>query len=146
MSEKQSVVSIEELNSFFENVFGSQGNNRGRKAPATTHVEYGRVLVEMPCNENMLRPGGFIAGPVQMALADHAAYVAIFTQTGIVPMALTSNLNIDFLRPCQGDNVTADARVVKLGKTLAVINVEIRGSSSDKLSSQAVVTYALPKE
>ena len=141
MSEKESVVTIAELNSFFENVFGG----RGRKAPKTTKVEYGRVIVEMPSHENMLRPGGFIAGPVQMAMADHAAYVAIFTQTGILPMALTSNLNIDFLRPCQGDKVTADARVVKLGKSLAVINVDIRGSSSEKISSQSVVTYALPK-
>ncbi len=142
MSEKQSAVSIEELNAFFKKMFGG----RGRKAPATTHVEYGRVVAEMPCNENMLRPGGFIAGPVQMAMADHAAYVAIFTQIGIVPMALTSNLNIDFLRPCQGDKLIGDARVIKLGKSLVVINVEIRGSSSPKLSSQAVVTYALPKE
>lgn len=142
MSDKRSAVTIDDLNTFFESVFGGSG----RKAPATTLVEYGRVIVEMPCNKNMLRPGGFIAGPVQMALADHAAYVAIFTQIGIVPMALTSNLNIDFLRPCQGEKVTADARVVKSGKSLAVINVDIRGSSSKKVSSQSVVTYALPKE
>jgi len=136
MTDKPSAVSIEELDHFFSKVFGT----RGRKAPSTSHVEFGRVVIDMPCDENMLRPGGFIAGPVQMALADHAAYVAIFTQ-----MALTSNLNIDFLRPCQGDKVSADARVVKLGKTLAVINVDLRGSSSEKLSSQSVVTYALPK-
>ena len=141
MTEQKSAVSIEELDQFFDSILG----NRGRRAPKTTHVEYGRVIVEMDADERHLRPGGFIAGPVQMAMADHAAYVAIFTQIGIVPMALTSNLNIDFLRPCQGDRVIADAKVAKLGKSLAVINVEIRGSSSDKTSSQSTVTYALPK-
>ena len=142
MSEKQSAVTIEELDSFFKSILG----NRRRNPPQTTLVEYDRCVVEMDCNENMLRPGGFIAGPVQMALADHAAYVAIFTRVGITPMALTSNLNIDFLRPCKGDKAIADARVVKFGQYLVVVNVDIRGSSSDKLSSQSVVTYALPKE
>lgn len=142
MSEKLSLISKDDLNRFFQQAFG----DRAHMVPTTTLAEYGRVVVELPVVSNMLRPGGFVAGPVQMGIADHAAYVAIFTQIGIVPMALTSNLNIDFLRPCQGDKVTADARVVKLGKTLAVINVDIRGSSSEKLSSQSVVTYALPKD
>ncbi len=142
MTQSSSAVSIDELNIFFETVFG----NRTRKPPVTTHVEYDRCVVEMACNEDMLRPGGFIAGPVQMAMADHAAYVAIFTRIGITPMALTSNLNIDFLRPCKGDKIIADARVVKFGQSLVVINVDIRGSSSEKVSSQSVVTYALPKD
>ena len=142
MTEKPSVISADELNHFFETAFGG----KNFKPPHTSLAEYGRCIVEMPCTDMMLRPGGFISGPTQMALADHAAYVAIFTQIGIVPMALTSNLNIDFLRPCTGDKVTADARVVKLGKSLVVINVDIRGSSSEKVSSQSVVTYALPKE
>jgi len=142
MSEKLSVLTKQEINSFFQKAFG----NRAHMVPTTTLAEYGRIVAELKIGPDMLRPGGFIAGPVQMGLADHAAYVAIFTQIGIVPMALTSNLNIDFLRPCQGELCTADARVVKRGKTLAVINVDIRGSSSEKLSSQSVVTYALPKE
>ncbi len=141
MSEIKSVVSKDEINQFFQKAFG----DRPMKIPETTLVELDHVVVEMKTDRNMLRPGGFISGPVQMGLADHAAYVAIFTRTGITPMALTSNLNIDFLRPCQGDKVTADARMVKLGKSLAIINVEIKGSNSDKISSQAVVTYALPK-
>ena len=141
MSDQTSMVSVEELNGFFENMLGS----RAHRAPRTTHVEYGCVHVEMDITDRHLRPGGFIAGPVQMAIADHAAYVAIFTQVGIVPMALTSNLNIDFLRPCQGDRLMAEAHVVKIGKSLAVINVDIRGNASEKISSQSTVTYALPK-
>ena len=94
--------------------------------------------------EQNMRPGGFISGPTQMALADHIAYAVIFTRLGITPMALTSNLNIDFLRPLQGDSVTVEGRMVKLGRSLAVIAVEIKGIS-DKVSSRATVTYALPQ-
>lgn len=141
MSTQKSVVSKDEINEFFQKAFG----HRADKVPPTILAEHGRAVVTMDINENMLRPGGFISGPTQMAMADHAAYIAIFTMIGITPMALTSNLNINFLRPCQGELLTADAVVLKLGKSLAVINVEIKGSSSDKASSQSVVTYALPK-
>jgi len=85
-----------------------------------------------------------VSGPTQMGLADQAAYAAIFTKLGIVPMAVTSNLNINFLRPCKGDWVEADAHIIKLGRTLAVIEVNVRGSSSDKVSSQSIVNYSLP--
>ena len=141
MSTQKSVVSKDEINAFFQKAFGHGAD----KVPPTILAEHGHAVVTMEMNENMLRPGGFIAGPVQMGMADHAAYIAIFTMIGITPMALTSNLNINFLRPCQGEILTGDATVLKLGKTLAVINVDIKGSSSDKISSQAVVTYALPK-
>lgn len=142
MSDPISAVSAEEINHFFDKYFKVQG----RPPPVTTLMEYDHCVIEMACDDTMLRPGGFISGPTQMALADHAAYIAIFTRIGITPMALTSNLNIDFLRPCKGDKVIADARVVKFGKALVVINVDIRGASSDKVSSQSVVTYALPKD
>lgn len=142
MSELISAVSVDQINSFFEKYF----KVNGRTPPETTLMEYDHCVIEMACDDTMLRPGGFISGPVQMALADHAAYIAIFTRIGITPMALTSNLNIDFLRPCKGDKLIADAKVVKFGKALVVINVDIRGAASDKVSSQSVVTYALPKE
>jgi len=142
MDTQPSKISTEELDRFFKAAFG----HRDMEIPQTLEVEYGRALIKMNITENMIRPGGFISGPTQMAMADHAAYVAIFTCVGIVPMALTSNLSIDFLRPCQGETLVADARIAKLGRSLVVINVEMKGASSDKVSSQAVVTYALPKE
>ncbi len=61
-------------------------------------------------------------------------------------MAVTSNLNIDFLRPCRGETLIAEGRMIKLGKSLAVISVEMKGSTSDKLASRSTVTYALPQQ
>jgi len=80
-----------------------------------------------------------------MALADHIAYAVIFTRLGITPVALTSNLNIDFLHPLQGETITVEGKMVKLGRTLAVIAVDIKGTDSQKLSSRATVTYVLPQ-
>ncbi|GJM04323.1 MAG: hypothetical protein DHS20C09_03140 [marine bacterium B5-7] len=45
-----------------------------------------------------LRPGGTVSGPVLMAVADVALYVAILGEIGLMPLAVTTNLNINFLR------------------------------------------------
>ncbi len=135
------IPEIDELNAFFKKAFKVAGAD----APYVTEFKDGRAVIRLDVAPFMLRPGGFISGPTQMGLADHAAYVAIFSKIGITPMALTSNLNINFLRPCTGDFLTAEADIVKIGQSLAVINVNIRGGSSPKISSQSVVTYALPK-
>ena len=134
-----SKVSAEEMNLFFrENFKGDRG-----ALPDITLAEAVHVIMQAPMGEQNMRPGGYVSGPTQMALADHMAYAVIFTRLGITPMALTSNLNIDFLRPLQGDSVTIEGKMVKLGRALAVIAVEIKGKR-DKISSRATVTYALP--
>ena len=51
-----------------------------------------------PIDEEHLRPGGTISGPTMMELADFAMYVAVFSAVGPQPLAVTTNLNINFLR------------------------------------------------
>jgi len=108
-------------------------------------MEPGRAIVRLEADERHLRPGGYISGPTQMSLADTAAYLAIMTLTGLEPMTVTSNLNINFLRPCIGKTVRAEGRILKIGQALAVIEVDIRIEGSHKPASHAIVTYALPR-
>ena len=137
-----SKVSAAELNSFFiANFPGDRG-----QLPDITRAEDGHIVMTQGMDERNLRPPNYISGPTQMAMADHCAYCVIFTLIGITPMAVTSNLNIDFLRPCRGETLIAEGRMIKLGKSLAVISVEIKGSASDKLASRSTVTYALPAQ
>ena len=136
-----SKVSIEEMNAFFASAFHSDKD----MIPEITHVETDHVVMRAKMSKFNLRPGGSISGPTQMALADHIAYALIFTRLGITPMAVTSNLNIDFLRPLFGDFVIIEGRTIKFGRTLAVTKVEIRAENSEKLSSQSTVTYVLPR-
>ncbi len=108
-------------------------------------MDEGVATVRAPYDERFLRPGGTISGPVLMGLADYASYAAILSRIGNVPMAVTTNLNINFLkRPTPGD-VTATARVIKLGKRLAVCDVFVHGDT-DAASPVAHVTttYSLP--
>lgn len=135
-----SKVSAKEMNEFFlENFKGDRGT-----LPDISLAEADHVIMKATMGVQNLRPGGFVSGPTQMALSDHIAYAVIFTRLGITPMALTSNLNIDFLRPLQGQTVTVEGKMIKLGRALAVIAVEISGDN-DKIASRATVTYALPQ-
>src|SRR5471030_799418 len=89
------------------------------------NVEYGRIRVRRAFHENHLRPGGTISGPTMMELADFAMYVAVFSAVGAQPLAVTTNLSINFLRkPTQADLI-ADAKLMKVGKRLAVGQVTI---------------------
>jgi uncharacterized protein (TIGR00369 family) len=94
--------------------------------------------------ETFIRPGGTISGPTMMALADFAMYVAILAAIGPVPLAVTINLNINFLRkPLQRDLV-AEARLLKLGKRLATGEVVIYCAGLDEPVAHAISTYSIP--
>jgi len=136
-----SKMTVDEANSFLSAAF-----NRPDHQAKVTLMEPGRAIQRLEISEEHLRPGGYVSGPTQMGLADSAAYMAVMTLTGMEPMTVTSNLNINFLRPCIGDVVLADATVMKIGQALAVMDVDIRIEGADKAASQAIVTYALPRE
>jgi uncharacterized protein (TIGR00369 family) len=92
-----------------------------------------------------LRPGGTISGPTMMALADFTMYVAVLAAIGPVALAVTINLNINFLRkPAQRDLI-AEARLLKLGKRLATGEILIRSEGQLDVVAHAVSTYSIPE-
>jgi uncharacterized protein (TIGR00369 family) len=91
-----------------------------------------------------LRPGGTISGPTMMALADFAMYVAVLAAIGPVPLAVTINLNINFLRKPARRDLTAEARLLKLGKRLATGEVTIRSEGVDDPVAHVTATYSIP--
>ena len=93
-------------------------------------------------NERMLRPGGTVSGPTLMALADFAMYVVLI---GPVGLAVTTNLNINFLRKgAAGADVLAEARLLKLGKRLAVGEVALLSGESPDPIAHVTATYSIP--
>jgi uncharacterized protein (TIGR00369 family) len=112
--------------------------------PKITEVGPGRVHVVAPYRDGLLRPGGVIAGPTLMALADNAAYALVLAHVGDQLMAVTSQLNFSFLRGAQPGDIHAEAEMLRLGRRLAVCDVRIWTEAPDRLAGQANVTYALP--
>jgi uncharacterized protein (TIGR00369 family) len=103
------------------------------------------ATITYPVGAEDLRPGGTVAGPVLMAVADIALYVAILGEIGIVPLAVTTSLNINFLRkPEAGKNIVAVCKLIKVGRALAVGEVSLYSAGSDALVAHAVGTYSIP--
>ena len=103
-----------------------------------------RARVRLPFHDRHLRPGGTIAGPAMFGLADCALYIAVLATIGWVPMAVTTNLTINFMsKPAPGD-IVGDCRLLKLGKKLAVGEVYIHSAGRDDAVAHAVGTYSIP--
>ncbi len=106
----------------------------------------GTATIRHPVGEAELRPGGTVSGPVMMTVADVALYVALLSQIGIVPLAVTTNLNINFLRkPAAGKDIIGVCRMMKVGKSLAVGEVDVYSEGEAEPVAHAVGTYAIPR-
>jgi acyl-coenzyme A thioesterase PaaI-like protein len=93
-----------------------------------------------------LRPGGTVSGPVLMATADVALYVAILGEIGIVPLTVTTSLNINFLRKPSADrDIIGRCKLIKLGKLLAVGEVSLYSEGNPEPVAHVVGTYAIPQ-
>lgn len=116
----------------------------GGRVYAIDSVSPGKAVLRLSANELHLRPGGTVSGPSMMALADLAAYVVILAHIGPVALAVTTNLNINFLRKPEAGDLLATCRLLKLGKRLAVADCEIAGEGQEELVAHATATYSVP--
>ena len=104
-----------------------------------------QAVISHHVGEAELRPGVTVSGPVMMKVADLALYVAILAEIGIVPLAVTTNLNISFLKkPSPHARLIAKCQLIKVGRTLAVGDVLIYSEGDEKPVAHAVGTYSLP--
>jgi uncharacterized protein (TIGR00369 family) len=111
---------------------------------STRHIGRGEAVMVMHCDERTVRPGGTVAGPALMALADVCMYAVVLGLIGRVELAVTTNLNINFLRKPPIAPVLAEGRILKLGKRLAVGEVLLRSEASDDLVGHVTGTYSIP--
>jgi uncharacterized protein (TIGR00369 family) len=107
-------------------------------------VHYADVRVRRAYHEDHLRPGGTISGPTMMELADFAMYVAVFSAIGPQPLAVTTNLSINFLRKPAPTDLLADAKLLKVGKRLVVGEVAIYSDGMDEPVAHVTSTYSVP--
>jgi acyl-coenzyme A thioesterase PaaI-like protein len=108
-------------------------------------VGEGSATVRHRIGVDELRPGGTVSGPVLMAVADVALYIAILGKIGIVPLAVTTSLTINFLRkPASDKDILGVATLMKVGKALAVGEVSLFSEGGTEPVAHAVGTYSIP--
>ena len=111
----------------------------------TVALEHGKATLRLAGRAEFLRPGGTVSGPVLMGLADVALYAALLGAIGPVPLALTSNLTINFLRKPGPGAIRAEARILKLGRRLAVGEVQLFSGAEPEMVAHVVSSYAIPE-
>jgi uncharacterized protein (TIGR00369 family) len=126
------------LTAEFPQMFG------GENGLTIEKVWHGGCRVRQAFGERSLRPGGTISGATLMGLADFAMYVAVLATIGWIPLAVTTNLNINFLRKPGRRDLLADVRLIKLGKRLAVGEIGLRSDGEEDLVAHVTATYSIP--
>ena len=100
-----------------------------------------------PSGSNDLRPGGTVSGPFMMSMVDTALYVTILSETGLQEMAVTTNININFLaKPKANTDVIAECRLIKVGRKLVVGEVSLYSDDESQVIAHATGTYSLPSQ
>lgn len=133
-----SKVSIEQFNDIIRAELPSAAEN-GIRLQA---IENGRARLVLPYAGKSLRPGGTIAGPFMMMLADICMYAVVLSMLGEINLAVTTSFNINFLRKPAATELVAQGDIIKLGQRLAVVEVSIY--SGDEIVAHAVGTYSIP--
>lgn len=103
-----------------------------------------RMTVRMTTGAGDLRPGGTVSGPTIFACADCAYYMATLAMIGPVPLAVTTSCAIDFMRKPGPGPLTAEVRILKLGRTLSVGDAVVFSDGIDGPVARASLTYSIP--
>lgn len=101
-------------------------------------------MVRAETHAGHLRPGGTVSGPTLFSLADFAAYAVILGHIGPQALAVTTNLNINFLNKASPGTLLGHCRILKLGRRLVVTECDITADGSDDLIAHASATYSIP--
>jgi uncharacterized protein (TIGR00369 family) len=135
-------MTAEELEQFLYSHFPDSAH----RAIAVERVDDKFAQVRLRFDARHLRPGGTISGPSLMMLSDTAMYMALLGMIGPVALAVTTNLNINFLRKPEQADVIAECRLLKLGKRLAVGEVTLFSEGDPEPVAHATVTYSIPSD
>jgi uncharacterized protein (TIGR00369 family) len=136
------VMTAGEVNDLLAQVF-PQLNGQHRFYEATD-VFPGGCTVRLNANESHLRPGGTVSGPALFALADVGGYVCVLSHAGRNALSVTTNLNINFVRKAEAGPIDGHCRILKLGKSLMVFDIDIVSGPDRQTIAHATGTYSIP--
>ena len=104
----------------------------------------GGCTVRLNADERHLRPGGTVSGPSLFTLADIGGYVCVLSHAGPDVLSVTTNLNINFLRKAEAGPIDGHCRILKLGKSLMVFDIDIVAGPGGQTVAHATGTYSIP--
>src|SRR3954447_4041277 len=104
----------------------------------------GGCTVRLNADERHLRPGGTVSGPSLLTLADIGGYVCVLSHAGPDALSVTTNLNINFMRKAEAGPIDGHCRILKLGRSLMVFDIDIVAGPEGHTIAHATGTYSIP--
>lgn len=136
------VLTTDETNALLRSVYPQL--NDGYLAYEAVDIFPGGCTVRLNADERHLRPGGTVSGPCLFTLADIGGYVCVLSHAGPDALSVTTNLNINFMRKAEAGPVLGHCRILKLGKSLMVYDIDIVAGAIGHTVAQATGTYSIP--
>jgi uncharacterized protein (TIGR00369 family) len=108
----------------------------------TVEIFPGGCTVRLNADERHLRPGNTVSGPSLFTLADIGGYACVLSHAGPDALSVTTSLNINFMRKAPAGPVDGHCRILKLGKSLMVFDIDI--VAGGQTVAHATGTYSIP--
>ena len=138
----QPLMTADEINDFLKSLY-PQLNGRSLDFYAT-EVFPGGCTVRLDAREKHLRPGNTVSGPSLFTLADIGGYVCVLSHAGPDALSVTTNLNINFMRKAEAGPIDGHCRILKLGRSLMVFDIEMVAGPDRQVVAHATGTYSIP--
>jgi len=135
-------LSLEQVQTLLRNAFPASA---GSAAMVVEALEPGCARIRLPFQKWMVRPGQVLSGPSMMTAIDTAMYVVVLAHIGEQMMAVTTDMNLHFVNKGALGDLIAEARILKLGRRLIVMEAKLFSSADpDRLVMHATGSYARP--
>ena len=108
-----------------------------------TAIGNGEVTVHMPYSDALCRSGGLICGQSMMALIDTTMVFVCYLGMGKYSDCATVSQNTNFMRPAIGEDVIANGKLLKSGRTLIFGDVTLTTPHDTRPLCTGSLTYAV---
>ncbi|CAM5346472.1 putative protein (TIGR00369 family) [Aquamicrobium terrae] len=136
------VLTAAEVNALMRSAF-PQLNGDGNSYE-TLEVFSGGCTVRLNADETHLRPGGTVSGPSLFTLADIGGYACVLSHAGPDALSVTTSLTINFMRKAEAGPIDGHCRILKLGRSLMVFDIDIVAGPDRHTVAHATGTYSIP--
>lgn len=136
------VMDAAEINAFLKKVYPQLNDDFA--AYEAIDIFAGGCVVRLNADHRHLRPGNTISGPSLFTLADIGGYVCVLSHAGPDALSVTTNLNINFMRKAEAGPVEGHCRIMKLGRSLMVFDIDMISGADRQVVAHATGTYSIP--
>lgn len=103
-------------------------------------VRQGEVSIHLDIRDELKQNQGVVHGGAIASLIDTASAFAVLTQIDLDERVTTTDLTIHYLRPAVNGRIVATARIIRGGRRLFVLSVDVHDPTGQLIAS-AVTTY-----